>query len=76
VLFRVRPEARWLNSDVSRAALIFRYDMPRCAYDGGCPEAYAQLLVAPYFTPKFAFVVGSGLGMPTATGELLGTVSW
>jgi hypothetical protein len=103
VLFSVRPEFSWLNSDVSRAALIFRYDyaalrqrrwlpgkrgiilrfeVPVAQTDigssteTGLGDAYAQLLVAPYFTPKFAFVVGSGLGMPTATGDLLGTGRW
>ena len=103
VLFSIRPEFSWLNADVNRSALIFRYDhaalrqrrwlpgrrgvilrfeMPIAQTDigssaeTGLGDAYAQLLVAPYFTRKFAFVVGSGLVVPTATGDLLGTGRW
>jgi hypothetical protein len=103
VLFSIRPEFSWLDADVSRSALIFRYDyaalhqrrwlpgrrgvimrfeMPIAQADtdssteAGLGDAYAQLLVAPYFTRKFAFVIGSGLGLPTATDELLGSGRW
>ena len=100
VLFSVRPEFSWLNADVSRSALIFRYDyaalrqrrwlpgrrgvilrleMPiaqtsTASTDAvGLGDAYAQLLTIPYFTRKFALAVGTGLGIPTATDDLLGT---
>lgn len=100
VLFSIRPEFSWLNADVSRSALIFRYDyaalrerrwlpgrrgvilrleMPITQTDTpstdqiGLGDAYAQLLTIPYFTRTFAFAVGTGLGIPTATDDLLGT---
>ena len=103
VLFSIRPEFSWLNADVSRSALIFRYDyaalrqrrwlpgrrgvilrfeMPiaqtstASTGETGLGDAYAQLLTVPYFTPRFAFVIGSGLGVPTATDDLLGTGHW
>jgi hypothetical protein len=100
VLFSIRPEFSWLNADVARSALIFRYDyaalrqrrwlpgrrgvilrleMPIAQTStastdaAGLGDAYAQLLTIPYFTRKFAFAVGTGLGIPTATDDLLGT---
>jgi hypothetical protein len=103
VLFSVRPEFSWLNADITRSALIFRYDhaalrqrrwlpgrrgvimrfeMPiaqtstASSDELGLGDAYAQLLTIPYFTRKFAFAIGSGLGMPTATDDLLGTGRW
>ena len=103
VLFSIRPEFSWLNADVSRSTLIFRYDyaalrqrrwlpgrrgvilrfeipiaQTRTASNDefGLGDAYAQLLTIPYFTRKFAFAIGSGLGMPTATDNLLGTGHW
>ena len=103
VLFSIRPEFSWLNADVDRSALIFRYDyaalrqrrwlpgrrgvilrleLPMTQTTtassdaAGLGDAYAQLLTIPYFTRKFAFAVGSGLGLPTATDDLLGTGHW
>lgn len=103
VLFSIRPEFSWLNADITRSALIFRYDhaalrqrrwlpgrrgvimrfeMPiaqtstASSDEAGLGDAYAQLLTIPYFTRKFAFAIGTGLGMPTATGDLLGTGHW
>jgi hypothetical protein len=100
VLFSIRPEFSWLNADVSRSALIFRYDYAALrqrrwlpgrrgvilrlelpiaqtstatSEEVGLGDAYAQLLTIPYFTRKFAFAVGTGLGIPTATDDLLGT---
>jgi hypothetical protein len=100
VLFSIRPEFSWLNADVSRSAMIFRYDyaalrqrrwlpgrrgvivrleMPiaqtsTASSDAvGLGDAYAQLLTVPYFTRKFAVAIGTGLGIPTATDDLLGT---
>jgi hypothetical protein len=103
VLFSIRPEFSWLNADVTRSALIFRYDhaalrqrrwlpgrrgvilrfeMPvaqtttASSGETGLGDGYAQLLTFPYISPKFAFAVGSGLGIPTATDDLLGTGRW
>ena len=100
VLFSIRPEFSWLNADISRSALIFRYDyaalrqrrwlpgrrgvilrleMPitqtstASTDEIGLGDAYAQLLTVPYFTRTFAFAVGTGVGIPTATDDLLGT---
>ena len=72
-------QRRWLPG---RRGVILRFEMPIAQTDigsrgeTGLGDAYAQMLVAPYFTQKFAFVVGSGRGMPTATGDLLGTGRW
>jgi hypothetical protein len=103
VLFSIRPEFSWLNADVSRSVLIFRYDhaalrqrrwlpgrrgvilrfeMPIAhtntpvSGETGLGDAYAQLLTIPYFTSRFAFAIGSGLGIPTATDDLLGSGRW
>ena len=100
VLFSIRPEFSWLNAEVSRSALIFRYDYAALRQRRWLPgrrgvilrleipiaqtstastdavglgDAYAQLLTIPYFTRKFALAVGTGLGIPTATDDLLGT---
>jgi hypothetical protein len=71
---------RWLPG---RRGVILRFEAPIAhtriadtANEIGVGDAYAQLLVAPYFTSAFAFVVGTGLLMPTATDDLLGTGKW
>ena len=104
VLFSVRPEFYNPGGDVSRSALIFRYD--RAAFrqrrwlpgrrgvvmrfegslarthlagrsgETGLGDLYGQLLLIPYFTRSFAFVAGTGLVIPTATGDLLGAGKW
>jgi hypothetical protein len=70
-------QRRWLPG---KRGVITRFEMPLAstAVSGGATQvglgdAYAQLLVSPYFTRTFAFVVGSGLRVPTATDPLLGT---
>ena len=67
MLFGVRLEFNWLDADVNRTTLIFRYDYAARRQRRWLP------LVAPCFSPKFAFVVGSGIGLPTVRGDLLGT---
>jgi hypothetical protein len=72
-------QRRWLPG---RRGVIFRFELPIAQAQVGTVEriglgdAYAQLLVAPYFTPDFAFVVGTGLVIPTASDEILGTGQW
>jgi hypothetical protein len=39
----------------------------------GLGDIYAQVLYFPYLTPKFGFAAGSGLSIPTATNDRLGT---
>jgi hypothetical protein len=66
---------RWLPG---KRGVIFRFELPISGArvsgetDLGLGDAYAQLLVAPYFTRRFALVVGSGLIVPTATSPTLG----
>jgi|1186.fasta_scaffold63887_2 hypothetical protein len=73
-------QRRWLPG---KRGVISRFEMPltTTAVSGGATQvglgdAYAQLLVSPYFTRTFAFVVGTGLRVPTATDPLLGTGKW
>ena len=67
---------RWLPG---RRGVILRLEMPiartstASSEEAGLGDAYAQLLTIPYFTRRFAVAVGTGLGIPTATGDLLGT---
>jgi hypothetical protein len=103
VFFSIRPELTGLDSDVTRSALIFRYDQAALrkrrwlpgqrgvilrfevpiAYarigareSAGLGDAYAQLLIAPHLTSKFAYVVGTGLVLPTASDDGLGAGGW
>jgi len=71
---------RWLPGE---RGVIMRFEMPvsTTAVSGattqaGLGDAYAQLLTVPYFSRSFAFVVGSGLKIPTASDNLLGTGKW
>jgi hypothetical protein len=71
---------RWLPG---KRGVITRFEIPlsTTAVSGattqaGLGDAYAQLLVSPYFSRSFAFVAGSGLRIPTATDNLLGTGKW
>lgn len=69
-------QRRWLPG---RRGAIFRFEVPFARTDlggggdTGIGDAYAQLLLIPYFTRRFAVVAGTGALMPTATSELLGT---
>jgi len=71
---------RWLPG---KRGVITRFEMPLsttavsgASTQAGLGDAYAQLLTSPYFSRTFAFVVGSGLRIPTATDTLLGTGKW
>lgn len=71
---------RWLPG---RRGVIVRAELPmrQTRNDGssaetGIGDAYAQILLVPYFTRRFAVVAGTGVIMPTATGERLGSGKW
>jgi hypothetical protein len=72
-------QRRWLPG---KRGVITRFELPVATVAGtgttraGLGDAYGQLLVAPYFTSRFAFVAGSGLRVPTATDPLLGAGKW
>jgi hypothetical protein len=70
---------RWLPG---KRGVLLRFEMPLSTTavtdqtKAGLGDAYAQFLTSPYFTRRFAFLVGSGLRIPTATDTLLGTGKW
>jgi hypothetical protein len=61
-----------------KRGVLTRFDVPLVvAHQGavtkaGLGDLYAQVFLVPYLTPKHAFVVGSGLTLPTATSPRLG----
>jgi hypothetical protein len=76
----VLRKRRWLPG---QRGVILRFEMPLSYTNAGATvqqtglgDGYAQLLVAPYMTRTFAFVVGSGLQVPTASDNLLGSGKW
>src|SRR4029079_8345583 len=71
---------RWLPG---KRGVILRFEVPLAeTHVGNTPrraglgDAYGQLLVAPYFTRTRAFVIGTGLSIPTTSGPLLGAGKW
>jgi len=63
--------------------VIFRVEAPLAAAragDGGraqgVGDAYGQFLIVPYTNGGFAWAVGSGVVVPTATDDLLGAGKW
>jgi hypothetical protein len=71
---------RWLPG---KRGVILRFEVPLAethvdgtARRAGLGDAYGQILVAPYFTRRRAFVVGTGLLIPTASDPLLGAAKW
>jgi hypothetical protein len=63
-----------------RSGLILRFELPTTAThvtgvptQTGIGDAYAQVLAVPFLSRQVAFVFGSGVLMPTATGSLLGS---
>jgi hypothetical protein len=44
--------------------------------EGGIGDAYAQVFVVPFVRGRFAWAVGSGVILPTATDTLLGGGKW
>jgi hypothetical protein len=65
-----------------RQRVILRFEVPlvRTEIDGhatgGLGDAYAQFLVVPYGSGRFALVTGSGFLLPTATDEVVGGGKW
>lgn len=66
----------------AKSGLILRFELPvSWAESGdvgvsGLGDTYAQFLLVPHATRKFLWAVGSGLVIPTATDQLLGTGKW
>jgi hypothetical protein len=71
---------RWLSG---QRGLLLRFEIP-IAFAGasgvasraGLGDAYAQMLLIPRLSGRFALVAGSGLIVPTATSPALGTGKW
>jgi hypothetical protein len=66
-----------------KRGVILRFELPITEThvddvpgQAGLGDAYGQILVAPYLTRKRAFVIGTGLLIPTATDNLLGAGKW
>jgi hypothetical protein len=65
-----------------RRAVILRVEVPAVRTDSGqqdtmgLGDAYAQFLLVPYASGRFAFVAGSGVVVPTATDARLGGGKW
>jgi hypothetical protein len=69
---------RWLPG---RRGIILRIETPIAqvsgrSHDTGLGDMYGQLLLVPHFTQRFAIVVGTGVVLPTATSDQLGTGKW
>lgn len=66
---------RWLPG---KRGVVLRFELPVSgasvsgATNVGLGDAYAQLLLVPYSTRRFALFAGSGLIVPTATSPTLG----
>jgi hypothetical protein len=73
-------QRRWLPG---KRGVILRFEMPvlythagDTIQQGGLGDAYAQVLLFPHFSRTFSFFAGSGLKIPTATDQALGTGKW
>jgi hypothetical protein len=71
---------RWLGG---QRGMLIRLELPAAAGQApgvktaaGLGDAYAQLLLIPHLTGRFAFAAGSGLFIPTASSRVLGTGKW
>lgn len=71
---------RWLGG---RRGLLLRFELPLSAAEhptfgvhAGMGDAYGQFLVVPRLSRRFAYVIGSGLSIPTGTHDLLGSGKW
>ncbi|HEX6975404.1 MAG TPA: hypothetical protein VF147_13460 [Vicinamibacterales bacterium] len=71
---------RWFGG---KRGVLTRFELPVSAAaaggsstEYGLGDAYGQVLTVPKLSPRFAYVVGTGLSIPTATHALLGTGKW
>jgi hypothetical protein len=71
---------RWAGG---KRGMLLRFELPVAAADtpstsssGGLGDAYAQLLLVPKLSGRFALVAGTGLVMPSATSDILGGGKW
>lgn len=78
--FRVdRAVLKERRGPLGRRGILTRVDIPFVVAhqaDGtsaGLGDIYAQVVLLPYLTKKFAFAAGSGISLPTATDRRLGT---
>lgn len=66
----------------AKTGILLRFEVPLARTDTGSDSAtglgdlYGQFLLVPYATRKFAWVVGSGFLLDTATDDLLGSGKW
>lgn len=79
VLLRVdKLSFRNLKNEGGMKGLIFRVDVPMntvhrgTTTKAGLGDVYGQLLYVPHVRRKFAFAIGTGVVLPTATNDLLG----
>jgi len=71
---------RWLGG---RRGLLLRFEVPLPVAEhpafgvhAGLGDAYGQVLIVPRLSRRFAVVAGSGLSIPIATHDLLGSGKW
>ncbi len=71
---------RWLGG---RRGMLLRFEAPisttetpATGQQAGLGDMYGQMLTLPRLAPRFAFAVGTGLSIPTATGDALGSGKW
>ena len=71
---------RWLSG---QRGLLLRFEVPVAfagasgrASSAGLGDTYAQVLLIPKLSGRFALVAGTGVLMPTATSPALGTAKW
>lgn len=74
-------DRRWLGG---RRGMLLRFELPVFSAAGGgaagtrtgLGDAYGQMLLVPWSNGRLAFVAGTGLSMPTATSDPLGSGKW
>jgi hypothetical protein len=71
---------RWLGG---KRGLLLRAEVPIASADAaavqrasGLGDSYAQVLLIPHMSGRFALAAGTGLVMPTATSSVLGGGRW
>ena len=75
-ILRQRPD--WL----AKTGILTRFDLPIITShrsddtESGLGDLYAQAALVPWLTRRSAFVIGSGVTIPTATDDSLGRGKW